>query len=268
MGAGAALFIGASAHFVPAPNPPPLTQADPPAEAALPDELSPGLSEIIKLAQAHVDEGVILVYIKNSGQVFSPTAEEILYLSDLGLSQGVINALFKPAPPPGAPVPAEPPPVVIQPGQTSGESAFYNEPAPNGAWQPAAQTIDPDWRPYVDSGQWLNSEAPLPLISGAAFVQLPRLRYPAPHNSPAVHRHHGEFNVASAPRLEPYNPPVRHAEPSARPPEPLPRHAEPSVRPPEPPRLATESRPAPVEPPRAAPAPLATSPPGGVKSGK
>src|SRR5665213_3335370 len=112
IGAGAVLLIGAFTRFdptnsplaaAPSPAPPLLTQDDPPAEAAseptLPADLSPGLSELIKLAQAHVDESVILAYIKNSGQVFSPSADEILYLSDLGLSQDVIGTLVKTAPP-------------------------------------------------------------------------------------------------------------------------------------------------------------------------
>jgi hypothetical protein len=196
-GAGAVLLIGAFARFDPAssprsvadlsPSPPPLTQDDPPAEAAgaptLPADLSPGLSEIIKLAQAHVDEGVILAYIKNSGQVFSPSADEILYLSDLGLSQDVIGALVKIAPPApapqnppiiaAAPAPASPPAgqpaAASQPDAASGDSVFYNGLASYGAWaqqpdyglcwQPTVETIDPDWSPYVDAGQWLYSDS-------------------------------------------------------------------------------------------------------------
>jgi hypothetical protein len=203
-GAGAVLIIGAFAHFVPAsslrsatdlsPNSPPLTRGDPPAEAvgapALPSNLSPGLAEIIKLAQAHVEESVLLAYITNSGLVFSPSADEILYLSDLGLSQVVIGALVKTAPPSAtpqnpqeiaaaptsaaspAPAPASPPtgPLApaIQPDAASGTSVFYNDLAPYGAWaqqpdyglcwQPTVVTIDPNWSPYLDAGQWLYSD--------------------------------------------------------------------------------------------------------------
>jgi hypothetical protein len=200
IGAGAVLLIGAFARFDPAdslhpaarssPSPPALTEDDPPAEtldeAALPSNLSPGLSEIIKLAQAHVDESVILAYVKNSGQVFSPTADEILYLSDLGLSQDVIGALVKTglpaagpqspqaiatapvaAPPPVAtPAPTAPPAAESQPDP--GPSVFYNDLASYGAWlqqpdyglcwQPTVETIDPSWRPYVDAGQWMYSD--------------------------------------------------------------------------------------------------------------
>jgi hypothetical protein len=201
VGAGAVLLIGAFARFDPAsspnpaapsPSPPPLTQDDPPAEAAdgptLPVDLSPGLSEIIKLAQAHVDESVILAYIKNSGQVFSPTADEILYLSDLGLSQDVIGTVVKTAPLASAPLASAPqtdqdtaaapgpapaaegaPAAASQPQPDPSAGVFYNDLASYGTWtqqpdygvcwQPTVETIDTDWRPYVDAGQWLSSDS-------------------------------------------------------------------------------------------------------------
>jgi hypothetical protein len=70
----------------------------------LPLDLSPGLAEIIKLAQAHIGDDTILAYIQNSGQSYNPSADEILYLSDLGVSDKVVAALVnKPdAAPPAA----------------------------------------------------------------------------------------------------------------------------------------------------------------------
>jgi hypothetical protein len=196
IGAGAVLLIGAFARFdpassshaaAPAPTPPPLAQDDPPTEAAgepsLPANLSPGLAEIIKLAQAHVDESVILAYIKNSGQVFSPTADEILYLSDLGLSQDLIGTLVKTAPlataapapqetaaaPAPVATPAGPPLPPNQPQPNASAGVFYNDLASYGTWeqqpdyglcwQPTVETINQDWCPYVDGGQWLYSDS-------------------------------------------------------------------------------------------------------------
>ncbi len=193
IGAGAVLLIGAFARFdpassshaaTPAPSPPLLTQDDPPAEiateATLPANLSPGLAEIIKLAQAHVDESVILAYVKNSGQVFSPTADEILYLSDLGLSQDLIGTIVKTAPLASAaptpqetaaallPAPAAPPIPSSQPQPDATAGVFYNDLASYGTWaqqpdyglcwQPTVETINQDWCPYVDGGQWIYSD--------------------------------------------------------------------------------------------------------------
>jgi hypothetical protein len=192
IGAGTVLIIGAFARFDPASSaasPATSIRDDPPAEMkstlAVPAHFSPGLSEIVKLAQAHVDEGVMLAYVTNSGRVFSPTADEILYLSDLGLSQDVLSAIVKTAPaapvpptsqvavasPTPLPPPTEPPPAAaaIQPDTpTPTANVFYNDLAPYGAWtqqpdyglvwQPTVETIDPNWTPYVDAGQWMYSD--------------------------------------------------------------------------------------------------------------
>jgi hypothetical protein len=199
IGAGTVLMIGAFARFDPAtsskasttltsaPTTSKSVQTDPPAEATgaanLPANLSPGLAEIVKLAQAHVDEGVVMAYVTNSGRVFSLTADEILYLKDIGLSQDVIAAMVKTAPnsvvqpsspaivatPTPLPPPSEAPLAgPIQPDATSATNPFYNDLAPYGTWvqqpdyglvwQPTVETIDANWTPYVDAGQWLYSD--------------------------------------------------------------------------------------------------------------
>jgi len=154
---------------------------------ALPADLSRGLAEIIKLAQAHMPEDTILAYIQNSGQTYNPSAEEILYLSDLGVSDKVVSALLqKPAAtvaaaaaPPAAAAPETPPAppagnaatmagldnmIDIPPAapedeppplQNPQDSYFYNGLAPYGNW---VQTTDGwGWQPMVaavDSG-WM-----------------------------------------------------------------------------------------------------------------
>ena len=145
---------------------------EPAKEPQAPANLSPGLSEVVKLAQNHVDEAVILEYIRNSGLAYSPTADELLYLKDLGMSARVLAALFKdkptvaptlPAPALAASESAFPPPA---PGPVPDASIdnFHKALDPYGSWlqvpnyglcwQPTAETINPDWRPYVDDGQW------------------------------------------------------------------------------------------------------------------
>ncbi|HEY3860907.1 MAG TPA: DUF6600 domain-containing protein [Verrucomicrobiae bacterium] len=209
LGAGATLLIGAFTRFDPSSPPhlmasaqassapqPAVSVEAPSAEPAiaptLPAAPSSGLAEVIKLAKAHVDESVILAYIKSSHQAFAPAAEEILYLSDLGLSQDVIGALVGTAPSPTAPAPAPAPPQIaaapepmpasappfasaaplmapLPPDGNANAGMFYNDLEPYGAWeqqpdyglvwQPAIVTINADWSPYVDGGQWLNSDS-------------------------------------------------------------------------------------------------------------
>jgi hypothetical protein len=190
IGAVVILLLGAFSRLDPVTGPAgalPALPADSPADAAiesaggpeLPANLSPGLAEIIKLAQAHVDESVILAVILNSNQTYSPTADEILYLADLGLSQTVVAALFKRQPPALietvasadlAPVALAKPPAsnLLPTAQDANPGSFYNALAPYGSWlqvpdygvcwQPTAETLNPDWRPYVDQGQWLYTD--------------------------------------------------------------------------------------------------------------
>ena len=83
-----------------------------------PANLSPGLQEVVKLAQAHMSDDIITSYIKNSGTAYTLSADDILYLNSQGVSQNVIAALQQsrsaaPAAPGGAlpattPLPASP----------------------------------------------------------------------------------------------------------------------------------------------------------------
>ena len=56
--------------------------------------LSPASSEIVKLAQAGVSEDVVLAYVTNSTRLFGLSADQIVYLNDLGVSSSVITALL------------------------------------------------------------------------------------------------------------------------------------------------------------------------------
>ncbi len=78
----------------PVPEPP----ADqPPTRKIAPEAVatSPGVEEIVKLAQANVEEGVILAYIENSNIPYDPGVEEILYLNDIGISSKIVTAMMR-----------------------------------------------------------------------------------------------------------------------------------------------------------------------------
>ncbi|MGA3178804.1 MAG: DUF6600 domain-containing protein [Verrucomicrobiota bacterium] len=211
------LLIGAFAHFdntqgqgsgsptnppepvvatsaTPAPHATPGTGAAVPP--TLPADLSPGLAEVIRLAQSHVAEETIVAFIQNSGKPYSPTADEVLYLYDLGLSDKVISALFKKpdavaaAPTTSAPPPASalatpdaalaappedmvqpPPPAAMvdpEPLENPQDSYFYNDLAPYGSWvqvidfgwcwQPMVSSVDASWLPYRDRGHWVSTD--------------------------------------------------------------------------------------------------------------
>ncbi|HEY3854385.1 MAG TPA: DUF6600 domain-containing protein [Verrucomicrobiae bacterium] len=182
VGVSAVVFIGAFAHFDPVPaaipQPPVLamvTAKEPVAPETKPvprptESSSPSMSEVIRLAEAHVDSGVMLAFIQNSGQTYAPTSDELIYLSQLDVPQNVIAALFpRPQEQPEAIAIATPAnvPEVAPPDASS--NVFADALAPYGnwvqvpeygaAWHPTVETANPDWKPYVDDGQWIDSDS-------------------------------------------------------------------------------------------------------------
>lgn len=67
------------------------------AGPTLPDSLnlSPPLSDIVKLVQAGVGEEVLLAFVTGTDQPFDAGSAEIIYLHDLGVSATVITALLE-----------------------------------------------------------------------------------------------------------------------------------------------------------------------------
>lgn len=110
VGALSIILLGAFAPSNPATIPAitsqvgdaPVRSPEPAAETPSEPILSPGLGEIARLARARVGDDTLLAFIRNSGQTYAPSADDLLYLSGLGISQEVIAALYKP-PLPGAP---------------------------------------------------------------------------------------------------------------------------------------------------------------------
>ena len=167
------------------------------AQATVPVNLSPGAAEVVRLAGSGVGDDVVLAYIQNSQAAFNLSADDVLYLKDIGLSPQVTSAMlshdsalrgqpqqYAPsaqapvAPPPVAPAPAAaemPAPQVIAPPPAYVTSApadvsyFYNDLSPYGTWvslegygwcwQPRTVVVSHSWRPYCDGGHWVYTDA-------------------------------------------------------------------------------------------------------------
>ncbi len=134
----------------------------------VPANLSPGAAEVAKLATSGVGDEVVLAYIKNFEAPFNLSADDVLYLKDIGLSPEVTSAMlshdsalrdqaqqYAPAAtnpaPPAAPTPVAPTPAV-QPASAPAPTVaaaptpvyvsspppevtyFYNDLAPYGTW--------------------------------------------------------------------------------------------------------------------------------------
>ncbi len=62
---------------------------------AAPANYSPGIRDVLKLADAKVDTDVIKTYVRNSTVAYNPSATEIIALKEHGLSGDVITALLQ-----------------------------------------------------------------------------------------------------------------------------------------------------------------------------
>lgn len=60
--------------------------------------LSPDLLQVAKLVQSSVDENVVLAYVEKNPLQRSPTADELVYLKNLGLSGKAMIALMNSSP--------------------------------------------------------------------------------------------------------------------------------------------------------------------------
>ena len=184
-----------SAQGQPAPTNVPVNPD--PTQVEAPANMSPAAAEVVRLATSGVGDEVVLAYIKNSQSAFSLTVDHVVYLKDLGLSPEVTSAMinhdaglrsptqqYAPAPataPPPAPAAntpgatTAPPTVAAAPAPAYVTSPpedvtyFYNDLSPYGSWvylegygwcwQPSAVVLSPGWRPYVDGGHWVYSDA-------------------------------------------------------------------------------------------------------------
>jgi hypothetical protein len=158
-----------------------------PDQKTLPANLSPhsAAGEIAMMAQAGVDQGVLLAYVTNSQKVFGLTSDEIVYLNDLGVPGGVITAVIEhdkamkefwansaqpQTPPPtfepeptqveqtaSAPSYVNPPEAQPEPTTVVNENYFYDTLSPYGTWisiegygrcwQPTVVVGNAGWRP-------------------------------------------------------------------------------------------------------------------------
>ncbi len=94
-------------------------------------ELPYGVVQIVKLAQAKVSDGTIIAYIKNAGDSYGLNADQIIYLSQQGVSDAVIKTMLsQPKPAVVAATPATP---ALQPATSTAlvaPTVTYIQPAP------------------------------------------------------------------------------------------------------------------------------------------
>jgi len=68
----------------------PILKAEP-----APFKTSPGVGEVVKMAESGVGDTVIKAYVENSPIAYALSADEILYLTDLGISEPILDAMIR-----------------------------------------------------------------------------------------------------------------------------------------------------------------------------
>lgn len=113
------------------------------AAAASAPQLAYGVVQILQLAQAKVGDDTIIAYVKNSGNSYGLTADQIIYLRQQGLSSAVITTMLN-QPRPGV-LAATPPattaattaaPTVTYVQTQPATVYYYSEPAATYYYQP------------------------------------------------------------------------------------------------------------------------------------
>src|SRR5690348_9188640 len=89
---GAALLPLLSVQAQPSTPAPPADAGQPQVTPSVPADLTPGVNEVIRLSEAGTGDDVTLAYIQRATAPFNLSADDILYLRDVGLSSPVITA--------------------------------------------------------------------------------------------------------------------------------------------------------------------------------
>lgn len=94
------LSVTNHADIVSAPQPPPaavgvtVPSASAPSANAVPRNFSPGVAEVVKLAQSGVGDEVVLAFVRGSQLAYNLSADDIVALKNAGLSSPVMAAMI------------------------------------------------------------------------------------------------------------------------------------------------------------------------------
>jgi hypothetical protein len=151
----------------------------PPANAnALPAGIQPGTpaAEVVKLAQAGVDAGVIKNYIAGCPSAFNLDADQIIALTDAGVSTDMVNAMIAhdknlsvavAQPPAPSPAPVDnansaPPATEMTVNEFNDTLTPYGQwvevEGYGRCWRPTIVVYDSTWQPYCDRGHWVYTD--------------------------------------------------------------------------------------------------------------
>ena len=146
-------------------------------DSALPPEIDPAspFGQLVRLIQAGVEKSVILAYIQNSPRFYELSADDIIYLNDLGTPSEIIEAvlahdqqLFDEGTQSGEQQAAEQTEVIEEDPPEVSLNDLDETLSPYGTWvhidgygrcwRPTVAVYNTGWRPYCDNGRWVYTD--------------------------------------------------------------------------------------------------------------
>ena len=127
-----------------------------------PPDLPPPVQEVVRLAQTTLGDGVLLGYVENLKTPYSLSADQIIYLNDLGISEPVIQSLVKHSSGTSAGPDSPATPSISKPN-----SMAVSQPAPSKPAAPATQAgqgIFQNDQPSPSSAPGLSSPTGAPSV--------------------------------------------------------------------------------------------------------
>lgn len=184
--------VPALTNLAEAPIQPITTNLPPPPKVAL----SPAAQELVKMANSGVDEKVMQAFVEKSTSTFNLSADDIIYLNDLGVPSTVVTSMMQrdqtlraegaaavaasaqafnqPPPAQVAPQAVAPQPYaaveapLTPPEGDVSTASFYEPLSPYGSWvyvsgygrcwRPTVAAVNPGWEPYFDGGRWVYTD--------------------------------------------------------------------------------------------------------------
>ncbi len=148
---------------------PPLQSSIPTPPVSEPANLAPNLREIAKLANAGVNDSVMLAFIEKSTNLYTLSPDDLIYLSDIGVAPAVITLMQRKGSP-NTPTPVVAPGVGGQNSEVPAVSWVTPAPTPPSVQQSGSTFTAPEPTTTVITPNYVPTYTPPPNLAPAPIV--------------------------------------------------------------------------------------------------
>ena len=148
---------------------PPLQASTPTPPVSEPANLAPNLREIAKLANAGVNDSVMLAFIEKSTNLYTLSPDDLIYLSDIGVAPAVITLMQRKGSP-NTPTPVVAPGLGVQNSEVPAVSWVTPAPTPPSVQQTGSTFTAPEPTTTVITPNYVPTYTPPPNLAPAPVV--------------------------------------------------------------------------------------------------